>query len=235
MFRAIGVLAVAVVGALVLAGGALFVRGRAAQILPLALLGTAAVPWSAFVDGHPYRIRYMVPLIAVQSICAGVAAGSWARGRSLMVVLLVIVAGFELRPMNLSAPMVTEAQWDRVLRTNLKGAFLCAKAAWPSMRERKRGRIIAIGSISGTLGTPLSSAYNASKWGLTGFIKSIAEEGRAHGILCATVLPGSVDTEMLEQTDFEPRMGPKDVAKVVRYLAAEAPLAMTGSAVEVFG
>ena len=108
-----GVLAAAVVGAVVLVGGALFVRRRAAFILPLALLGTAAVPWSAFVDGHPYRIRYMVPLIAVQGICAGVAAGSWAKGRYAMVALLVVIAAFELRPMNRSAPMVTEAQWDR--------------------------------------------------------------------------------------------------------------------------
>ena len=108
-----GVLAAAVVGACVLVGSAVFARQRSAFILPLALLGTAAVPWSAFIDGHPYRIRYMVPLIAVQSICAGVAAGSWARGRAALVALLVVVAGFELRPMNLSAPMVTEAQWDR--------------------------------------------------------------------------------------------------------------------------
>ena len=108
-----GVLAAGVVGALVLVGSALFVRRRSACILPLALLGTAAVPWSAFIDGHPYRIRYMVPLIAVQSICAGVAAGSWAKGRAGLVALLVVIAAFELRPMNLSAPMVSEAQWDR--------------------------------------------------------------------------------------------------------------------------
>ena len=108
-----GVIAAAVLGALVLVGSALFVRRRSACILPLALLGTAAVPWSAFIDGHPYRIRYMVPLIAVQAICAGVAAGSWVKGRVAMVALLVMVAAFELRPMNLSAPMVSEAQWDR--------------------------------------------------------------------------------------------------------------------------
>ena len=108
-----GVLAAAVVGAIVLVGGALFDRRRSACVLPLALLGMAAVPWSAFVDGHPYRIRYMVPLIAVQSICAGVAAGAWVKGRSAMVALLVAIAAFELRPMNLSAPMVAEAQWDR--------------------------------------------------------------------------------------------------------------------------
>jgi NAD(P)-dependent dehydrogenase (short-subunit alcohol dehydrogenase family) len=134
------------------------------------------------------------------------------------------------------APIVefSEDQWDRVLDVNLKGAFLCAKAAWPALR-RTSGRIIAIGSISGTLGTPEAAAYNASKWGLTGFIKSLAEEGRDEGIFCAIVLPGSVETEMLEKTPFEPEMQPRDVAQVVRFLAAEAPFAMTGSAVEVFG
>ena len=130
---------------------------------------------------------------------------------------------------------LSERRWDRVLDVNLKGAFLCARAAWPSMRERRGGRIIAIGSISGTLGTPEASAYNASKWGLTGFMKSIAEEGRPHDIFCATVLPGSTDTDMLKQTPFPPVMQPADVARVVRFLATDAPLGMTGSAVEVFG
>jgi NAD(P)-dependent dehydrogenase (short-subunit alcohol dehydrogenase family) len=128
----------------------------------------------------------------------------------------------------------SEEQWDRVLDVNLKGAFLCAKAAWPALL-RTSGRIVAIGSISGTLGTPQAAAYNASKWGLTGFIKSLAEEGREEGIFCAIVLPGSVETEMLKKTPFEPEMQPRDVAQVVRFLAAEAPFAMTGSAVEVFG
>lgn len=134
-----------------------------------------------------------------------------------------------------AAETLEEAEWDRVLDVNLKGAFLCARAAWPSMRARGRGRIVALGSISGTLGTPLASAYNASKWGLTGFIKSIAEEGRAHGIFCATVLAGSTDTDMLRQTPFPAQMTTKDVAGVVRWLSADAPMAMTGSAVEVFG
>jgi 3-oxoacyl-[acyl-carrier protein] reductase len=135
------------------------------------------------------------------------------------------------------APLLelSEAQWDRVLGVNLKGPFLCARAFWPAMLRRRRGRVIAVGSISGTLGTPAASAYNASKWGLTGFIKSIAEEGREHGLFCAAVLPGSTDTDMLRQTPFPPQMQPRDVASVVRYLAGEAPLAMTGSAVEVFG
>lgn len=108
-----GVLLAALAGALVLAATGLWFRDRAANLLPLALVGTSAVPWSAFVDGHPYRIRYMVPLIAVQAICAGVAAGSWKKGRVVMAVALVAIAAFELRPMNAKAPMVLEAQWDR--------------------------------------------------------------------------------------------------------------------------
>ena len=94
---------------------------------------------------------------------------------------------------------------------------------------------MAIGSISGTLGTPHAAAYNASKWGLTGFVKSLAAEGREQGIFCALVLPGSVDTEMLEKTPFQPDLQPREVAQVVRFLAADAPFAMTGTAVEVFG
>jgi 3-oxoacyl-[acyl-carrier protein] reductase len=130
---------------------------------------------------------------------------------------------------------LTEQQWDRVLDVNLKGAFLCARAAWPSMLARSAGRVIAIGSISGTLGTAQATAYNASKWGLTGFIKSLAEEGRAAKIFCASVLPGSVDTEMLRKTPWPPQMSAEEIARVVLFLATQAPFAMTGSAVESFG
>ena len=125
----------------------------------------------------------------------------------------------------------TAAQWDRVLGVNLRGAFLCAREAFRTGATR----IVAVGSISGTLGTPHAAAYNASKWGLTGLIKSLAEEGRERGIFCAAVLPGSVDTGMLKQTPFKPVLRPQDVARVVKFLCTEAPFAMTGSAVEVFG
>jgi NAD(P)-dependent dehydrogenase (short-subunit alcohol dehydrogenase family) len=128
----------------------------------------------------------------------------------------------------------TDEQFDRVVGVNLRGAFLCARAAWNGL-ARARGRLIAMGSISGTLGTAEAAAYNASKWGLTGLVKSLAEEGRDASIFCAVVLPGSVDTDMLRKTPFEPQMTPADVARVVRFLADEAPFAMTGSAVEVFG
>jgi NAD(P)-dependent dehydrogenase (short-subunit alcohol dehydrogenase family) len=125
----------------------------------------------------------------------------------------------------------TAEQWDKVLDVNLRGAFLCAREAF---RLGAR-RIVGIGSISGTVGTPQAAAYNASKWGLTGLIKSLAEEGRERGIFCAVVLPGSTDTQMLKKTPFPPDIRPEDVARVVKFLCTEAPFAMTGSAVEVFG
>jgi len=123
----------------------------------------------------------------------------------------------------------------RVLEVNLTGAFLSCRAVVPGMRARRRGRIIGIASISGHLGTPEASAYNASKWGLIGFAKSLAEELKPDGIQVMTVSPGSVDTRMLAQTPFPPAMSPDDVARVVGFCAAEAPDAMTGSDVEVFG
>jgi len=127
------------------------------------------------------------------------------------------------------------AAWRRVIDVNLTGAFLTARAVLPGMRSRGRGRIVAIASISGHVGTAEGSAYNASKWGLIGFAKSLAEELRGSGVQVMTVSPGSVDTRMLAQTPYPPAMGPEDVARVVAFCAAEAPDAMSGSDVEVFG
>ena len=127
------------------------------------------------------------------------------------------------------------AAWRRVLEVNLTGAFLVTRAFLPGMRARCRGRIVAIASISAHVGTPEGSAYNASKWGLVGFAKSLGEELRGSGVQVLTVSPGSVDTRMLAQTPFPPVMQPEEVARVVGWCAAEAPDAMNGGDVEVFG
>ncbi|MGZ3481373.1 MAG: SDR family oxidoreductase, partial [Myxococcaceae bacterium] len=79
------------------------------------------------------------------------------------------------------------------------------------------------------------TAYCASKWGLNGFTQALAAELKPRNVLVAAVLPGSVDTEMLEGSGWEPDMSPGEVARVVTFLCAEAPLAMTGSLVEMFG
>jgi hypothetical protein len=94
---------------------ALLNRDRAADILPLALVAMAAVPWSAFEKGHPFRIRYMVPLMAVEAIGAGVVAGALraAKVTALVALAVLALAVYELRPFDSQAPMVLEAQWDR--------------------------------------------------------------------------------------------------------------------------
>jgi 3-oxoacyl-[acyl-carrier protein] reductase len=128
-----------------------------------------------------------------------------------------------------------EADWDAVIDVNLKGTFLTARAFVPSMVEKKRGRFVAIGSISSTLGTARQSAYCAAKWGTVGFVKSLAEEVRGSGVQAMCVMPGSVDTEMLVGSGFAPKMTAEHVAKVVVFAALDAPDAMNGSAVEMFG
>jgi hypothetical protein len=90
-------------------------RDDASAILPVALLAMAAVAWSAFYKGHPFRIRYMVPLMTVEAIGAGVLAGavrSARASRSIAIAVLALTI-YELRPLDAQAPMVVEAQWDR--------------------------------------------------------------------------------------------------------------------------
>jgi len=148
------------------------------------------------------------------------------------VDVLVNAAGILVRgpAEDLSAEVFRE-----VLDVNLVGPFLCAREVIPGMKARRRGRIVNLASISGTLGTPLASPYNASKWGLIGLTKCLAEELRASGVQCLSVSPGSVDTEMLARTPFPPQMQPAEVARVVVFAALDAPDAMTGSNVELFG
>jgi 3-oxoacyl-[acyl-carrier protein] reductase len=128
---------------------------------------------------------------------------------------------------------LTDPQIERALNVNLAGVIKVTREALRHMRTG--ARIVNLGSISGTLGTPGASLYNATKWAITGLTKSWAEELKPRGIFVAEVRPGSVDTDILRQTPFKPLMQPADVAAVVRYLALEAPMAMTGSAVDAFG
>jgi hypothetical protein len=90
-------------------------RTRADALTVLALVGMAAVPWTAFLDGHPFRIRYMVPLMAAEAIGAGVAVGFMPerRLRTACAIALLALAGYELHPFDASAPMVSEAKWDQ--------------------------------------------------------------------------------------------------------------------------
>jgi hypothetical protein len=104
---------VAAIGAALAAIVALLRRTRSSLMVPLALAATAALPAAAFYDGHPFRIRYMVPLVAAEAVCAGLAAGVFKRAAPWAAAILIALAVVELHPLDRSAPMVTEAQWDR--------------------------------------------------------------------------------------------------------------------------
>ncbi|HET6279910.1 MAG TPA: SDR family NAD(P)-dependent oxidoreductase [Polyangia bacterium] len=130
-----------------------------------------------------------------------------------------------------------EAAWDEVIGSNLKGTYLVSRAFLPGMLARGSGRIVNISSISGRQGTAGLTAYCAAKHGVVGFTRALAEEVRGAGIAVNAVCPGSVDTDMLRigMPGAKPQMSPEDVAGVVLYLVAEAPPALTGSCVDVFG
>src|SRR5262249_29859219 len=103
----------------------LFDRSRAAALAVAALAATAAVPWLAFYDGPPFRIRYMVPLLAAQGVGAGVAAGLAKRAAAPAAIVVLALAAYELRPLDAAAPMVVEAQWDRPNRAERARVTAC--------------------------------------------------------------------------------------------------------------
>ncbi|MEZ4415919.1 MAG: SDR family oxidoreductase [Gemmatimonadota bacterium] len=129
--------------------------------------------------------------------------------------------------------------WRRVVDTNLTGAFLCAQRAIALMKRQSPsgGRIINNGSLSAHTPRPYSAPYTASKHALTGLTRSIALEGRAHGITCGQIDIGNAATAMTQRmaegvpqadgsTKSEPRMDVDDVARAVAYMASLPPDAM---------
>jgi hypothetical protein len=106
-------IAIGAAGAMLLLVAGAASRRHAAWLIALSPLAMALIPWAAFVKGHPFRIRYAVPLIALQAVAAGVLAGASRRARALASLAVLTVVAIELHPLDPSAPMAIEAQWDR--------------------------------------------------------------------------------------------------------------------------
>lgn len=123
------------------------------------------------------------------------------------------------------AHKIDEAGWDRVLDTNLKGAWLVSREVVPQMIRQKRGHIIHIASLAGKNTFAGGGAYCASKWGLRGLAGCMAEDLRGHGIRVSVVCPGTVDTEFSPHEGKDPQrmLQPDDVAHVVEMLVLQAP------------
>jgi 3-oxoacyl-[acyl-carrier protein] reductase len=99
---------------------------------------------------------------------------------------------------------MTEDEWDETLDVNLKGVFLCTRAAVPVMRRQGSGRIINLASTAGQRGEAMHSHYAASKGGIISFTKSLGPELCRHGILVNCVAPGWVDTDMSSEALSSP-------------------------------
>lgn len=129
-------------------------------------------------------------------------------------------AAFEGGPID---ELATES-WDRVIATNLRGPFLCTRAAMRVMKRQRGGRIINIGSISAQRVRPHSAPYSTSKFGLSGLTHSTALDGREYGITCGCIHPGNVLVERREASDDpEPMMTIDEIAHVVLSMATLPP------------
>src|SRR5690625_139536 len=140
-----------------------------------------------------------------------------------------------------------EEEFDEVIETNLKGAFLCTKAVTRQMMKQRSGNIINIASIVGVSGNPGQANYVAAKAGLIGLTKTTAKELASRNILINAVAPGFITTDMTDVLTEEQRKAilgsipleklgePKDIAKVVCFLASDDAKYITGQTIHVDG
>ncbi len=142
---------------------------------------------------------------------------------------------------------MSEKDWDDVLDINLKGAFLCTRAAAKIMMKQRSGKIINIASVAGVMGNPGQANYSSSKAGLIGFTKSTAKELASRGITCNAVAPGLIKSKMTDILSEKVRdnylenipLGrfgtPEDVASVIGFLASKDSDYVTGQVINIDG
>lgn len=142
---------------------------------------------------------------------------------------------------------MSEDDWDAVLTTNLKSAFLMTKAAMRPMLRQRSGRIVNITSISGVMGNAGQANYSASKAGMIGLTRSTAREVASRNITCNAVAAGVIDTDiwqgvpeaaiasLLQMVPAGRKGTPEDVADAVAFLASDAAAYITGQVLNVDG
>jgi 3-oxoacyl-[acyl-carrier protein] reductase len=142
---------------------------------------------------------------------------------------------------------MSEADWDTVLNTNLRGAFHLTKAFTRAFLKQRSGRIINVASVIGLIGNAGQCNYAASKAGLIGFTKSVARELASRGVTCNAIAPGFVSTDMTAVLDETQRselltriplatLGePEDIAQAALYLAGPGGRYVTGQVLVVDG
>jgi 3-oxoacyl-[acyl-carrier protein] reductase len=137
--------------------------------------------------------------------------------------------------------------WERDLRVNLTGAFNCAQAVWPHMKERGWGRIVNMASVAGTLGGFGQASYSTTKAGVLGLTKTLAMEGGRHGITCNAIVPGVIGSEafhmanasmnerIVKRTALRRHGEPEEIANVIAFLCSDLASYVTGAEINVSG
>lgn len=140
--------------------------------------------------------------------------------------------------------LMSEEEFDKVIDTNLKGAFNMTKACVRGFIKKKQGRIINISSVSGLSGIAGQSNYSASKAGVIGLTKAVAKELASKNVTCNAIAPGFIETDMTKDLDAESfvkaiplsRLGkPEDIASLVAFLAGDGASYITGEVIRVDG
>jgi NAD(P)-dependent dehydrogenase (short-subunit alcohol dehydrogenase family) len=131
------------------------------------------------------------------------------------------------------------ARWDAVLDVNLRGTWLCCRAAFTRMAAQGGGSIVNIGSLSGVANVekfPGLAAYNVSKAGVVALTEAVALEGREKGVRCIALSPGAVDTAMLRRAapHLRPGVTPDDVAAIIAFLLSDAAAPLSGVNIPMF-
>lgn len=142
---------------------------------------------------------------------------------------------------------LSEDDWDAALNTNLKGAFLCAKAAIRPMLRQRFGRIVNMSSVVALTGNPGQANYAAAKAGLIGFTRTVAREVASRGVTVNALAPGFIETQMIESIpdDLRARIleriplgrfgAPEDVAGCVAFLCGDDGAYITGQTISIDG
>ena len=144
---------------------------------------------------------------------------------------------------------IEEEERDRVMAVNLKGYFLCARAVYPYMKSKGRGKIVNVASITFFIGWTLLMDYVASKGGIVGFTRTLAREVGRDNINVNAIAPGAFPTDaekihpdqegynrwVLEQQSIKRRGTPEDIGNLVAFLSSDASSFITGQTIEIDG
>jgi len=125
--------------------------------------------------------------------------------------------------------------FEKVLKVNLTGTFLCTKHVWQPMKNSGGGSIINVSSLGGLVGYPMLSAYCASKWGQIGFTKACAEEGKKDSIRVNAIAPGKADTAIRSKIkeDKTKMLTPEDQVDACVFLASDESRYITGQVISL--